>query len=537
MSSSTNDSWAAARQSFADQFEREASGFTYRRSQEGPAIRVSTEEYSRFIDEFDRSVRRTNWMIYIGLTLVFGGIIGFSLLRGSDLSQGAILVGIGLVMIPYFAYYRWAWAAPARELAGRTPIAGERSSEEIRRIRFQRMTYGQLAGAAFAGLVIPLIGSSRQDVFSGWNRLWLVFGGAVVLLATIQAFRKWRFEREDSHRNLPPRLAFREVAEPVQDSMLRAKHRLWRYLPLAVILLGGAFIALTTPGKQLAKQPSFWSLVMIGGGGWSLFTVARGFSKGQVEPFARGFYNTYDRETQPKRFWASMAWNAVFGGFCLWVAFAITRDASAQAVQDRCYNQHSELSDRESFDACTKLIEGRAGLTYLSMGDAYVYRAIANEGLGDRGRALADYTEAIRLKPADGYAFLQRGLIYLDSMRLDQAATDFSRAHEIDPKSPWPLANRGMAYAWENDRARAEADFAAVRAIDPTNIVVLHGEGVLNMNAGNLESAVENFTAALRQDPSDAWSIQMRADAYQQMGEFDRARQDREKLTGLRARQ
>ena len=85
----------------------------------------------------------------------------------------------------------------------------------------------------------------------------------------------------------------------------------------------------------------------------------------------------------------------------------------------------------------------------------------------------------------------------------------------------------------KNDRARAEADFARVRDIDRANVVVLHGEGVLAMNAGNLESAVESFTAALGRNPSDAWSIQMRADAYQQMGEFQKARQDREKLRQL----
>lgn len=136
------------------------------------------------------------------MTLALGGIIGFSLVRGTDLSQGAIVIGIGFAMIPYFAFYRWAWAAPARELEGRTPIAGERPSDEVRRIRFRRITYGQLASAAFGGVMIPFIGSSRQNVFLGWNRLWLVFGGALVLLAAVQAFRKWRFEQEDWFGNV-----------------------------------------------------------------------------------------------------------------------------------------------------------------------------------------------------------------------------------------------------------------------------------------------------------------------------------------------
>jgi hypothetical protein len=321
MISSPADTWGRVRQTFADQFERDGTNFIYRRSQTGDAIRVSAEERANFIEEFDRNLRRAKWIIYIGVTLVLGGFIGFSLLRGSDSSQAAILIGIAIAMIPYFAYYRWTWAAPTRELGSRTPIAGERSADDVRRLRFRRLTYRQLAAAAFGGVMIPFFGSSRQDVFSGWNRLWFAFGCALVLLCAVQAFRKWRFEQEDSYSNVIPPRSDRDRTERARDSTPPKKKQLWRYLPIAVILLGLAFIAYTSAGKQLAKEPSFWPMLMIGFGGWSLFTVVRGFSKGQIEPFARGFYNTYRRETQPKRFWASMTWNGIFGCLCVWLAF------------------------------------------------------------------------------------------------------------------------------------------------------------------------------------------------------------------------
>ena len=47
------------------------------------------------------------------------------------------------------------------------------------------------------GAILPLTLRSDTDVLHGWGRLWLVFGAALVLLAGIQAFRKWRFEREN----------------------------------------------------------------------------------------------------------------------------------------------------------------------------------------------------------------------------------------------------------------------------------------------------------------------------------------------------
>lgn len=567
MSTSAADSWGRIRQTFADQFDQDGASFIYRRSQKGEAIRVSAEERSKFIEEFDRNVGRAKWMIYLGITLVLGGIIGFSLLRGTDLSQGTIFIGIGLAMIPYVVFYRWAWAAPARELAGRTPIAGERPSDEVRRIRFQRMTYGQLAGAAFGGAVIPFIGSSRQDEFSGWNRLWLVFGGALVLFAGIQAFRKWRFEQDDSYNNVIRRSPSVGVTEPAEEPTAPFTSKLWRYVPIAVILLGIAFIAYTSAGKQLAQQPSFWPILMIAFGCWSLITVVRAFSKGQIEPLARGFYDTYQRETQPKRFWASMTWNAILGCICLWGAFMMTRDAAAQALQDRCYNEGRKYQPQDMLQACNQLLAGKASSRGWSRADVFVARGISYEGLGRPEAAIADYTTAISLQPKDPEAyydralsyekigdipralndygsaiwqnpkdadfFFRRGLIYLNMRRWDDAINDLTRSHDLDPKNAWPLANRGLAYAWKSDAAHSKQDFAAVRAIDPQNRVMLHGEGLMYMFGGDLNAAVDRFSAAISHDPSDAWSLQMRADAYQQMGDFDKAREDRGRLLQL----
>ena len=303
--------WEGIEQSFTEQFEKDGSSFVYRRSQKGVAIRVSAAERTKFLDDFGQDLRRAKWICYAGLALVLGGLLGFSLFSHSDLSQITITAGIASVIVPYFVYFQRAWAGPGRELSRRTPIAGERSPEEVKRLRFARMKYNQLAAAAFGGAVLPFLGSAHEGVFSGWNKLWLVLGGGLIVLAAVQTFRKWRFEHEDLNGSSAAR-------SPDQDIIGRAAaispagKAQWRYLFLAVILIGPALIAYTPEGKQLAKAPSFWPIIMVGGGAWSLFTVARGLSAGRIEPIARGFYTTYERQTQPKRFWASMSWNALF---------------------------------------------------------------------------------------------------------------------------------------------------------------------------------------------------------------------------------
>ena len=439
MFTSRTDNWGRVRQSFADQFEPDGTSFIYRRSQKGEALRVSSDERARFVDDFNRNVRLAKWIIYIGMTVVLGGIVAFSVLRGSDLSQLAIFAGLGAVMIPYFAYYRWAWTAPARELSGRTPVAGERSPEEVQRLKFQRVSYSQLGIAAMAALAFPFIGSSQhEDIFFGWNRLWLVSGAALLLFVAVQAFRKWRIEQEDSYRyvgGIPPRL---DRIQPPDEAGSQDKGRpIGRYVFLLAVLVALPLLLLTPVGKQFVRSPSFFPILMVGCGGWALFSVARGFANGRIEPFVRGFYKTYERAAEPKRFWASMAWNGVFGCFCLWLAFQMTEQrAGRTAVQDRCYNEGTTYSQRDVTVACNELLEEATVAIREHPKDAsgYFNRGYAFEHNGDLDHAIADFSQVIRLTPGNAGAYYYRWAAYKDLGDDDQAAADFATLSRLDPK-------------------------------------------------------------------------------------------------------
>lgn len=531
-------SWDSARQAFADQFEQDTGGLVYRRSRKGEAIRVSAEERQEFIDGFDRDLWRAMFVMIASTTLMLGGISLLSVLKGWNLPEGVVVVGIFAASIPYFAYYRWAWGAPSRALEGRTPIARERSPDEVRQLRFQRMTYRNLAAAAGAAVVLPLVGSRHDHLFSGWGRLWLAAGAALLLFVGVQAFRKWQFDQQEGDRasSLPQPQHRTMIDASVQGPAdLPDKKSAWRFVPLAVIALGFAFVAYTAAGHRFAQAPMFWPAVVAAIGAWALFSVAQGFRKGKVMPFIRGFADSYGRETQPKRFWASMAWNCALGVGLLWFALIGSGPPARNAVEEHCSNQQNEFPANESLDACTQLIDGRARLTYLSKDEAYVYRGLADASLGDRRGALADYSEAIRLNPSDTYAYLDRGLILSETMRLNEAVTDFSRAHELDPKSPWPLANRGLVYAMMKDSAHAEADFRAVEATDRSNAIVLRGRAVLSINDLDMADAVKYLTASLKRDPDNVWAVRTRAWAYRQLGDDQDADADiarYEKLSG-----
>ena len=80
---------------------------------------------------------------------------------------------------------------------------------------------------------------------------------------------------------------------------------------------------------------------------------------------------------------------------------------------------------------------------------------------GDTDRAIADYTEAIRLDPKLANAYNNRGTAYRDKGDTDRAIADFTEAIRLDPKYANAYVNRGLAYEKLADFARARSDFNA----------------------------------------------------------------------------
>lgn len=190
-----NTHFDRVRQMFADQFEPDGKGFLYRKSARGAPIRVTETERDRFVESFNQRIRYTTWWIVPLTILLIGLLTFFAPDVDSASSQVAIWVGIGLILAPFLLFYYWAWNAPSRELERRPMVGAERSREEIRRIMFAKLTYRQLAFVPLAAVAMVWNVSEKNDVFHGWGRLWLVFGGGLIAIACVQAIRKWIHER------------------------------------------------------------------------------------------------------------------------------------------------------------------------------------------------------------------------------------------------------------------------------------------------------------------------------------------------------
>lgn len=309
----------SARKLFAEQFEQDAHGITYRRYQKGAAFRVTQEERDRFIRQFDRAMSRGFWAVAAVILTVSASVIALSIRGVSELHEPLLYAVMGALVLAYVWYVHWAWVAPTRALARRTPVASKRSAAEVRQLTFARLSYGQLVLAGLAGAILPLVLAADNDPFIGWSGIWLAAGAALVSLAVIQAFRKWRFERKSNSGSAI--LQQRGSGfDPFGLGSASNGYGLLRYIPVALFLGGIAFIAYTDAGRRLAAKPSFLPILFTAFACWSLFTVVRGLQTGQVQPFVKGMNDTYDRSGAPRRYWASIAWNSIVGLGLIWIA-------------------------------------------------------------------------------------------------------------------------------------------------------------------------------------------------------------------------
>ena len=68
------------------------------------------------------------------------------------------------------------------------------------------------------------------------------------------------------------------------------------------------------------------------------------------------------------------------------------------------------------------------------------------DGNGEYNKAIADYTEAIRLDPKYKQAYTNRGVSYAKKGEYDKAIADFTEAIRLNPTQPMSYMNRANAY-------------------------------------------------------------------------------------------
>ncbi len=159
-------------------------------------------------------------------------------------------------------------------------------------------------------------------------------------------------------------------------------------------------------------------------------------------------------------------------------------------------------------------------------GSAYQNRAVLEAKLGRNAAALRDFDSALKARPpASGTAsiYLNRGVLYLGLGRLEEAVADFTTAMGKDPDNPDYYVNRGVAYGQLGELGKAVSDFNAAIRLAPENPKGYMNRGLAYMMAGQTALAIEDFNSAVSLDPKDAKAYYNLGTAYKKSGDAELA--------------
>src|SRR5580700_8435230 len=116
--------------------------------------------------------------------------------------------------------------------------------------------------------------------------------------------------------------------------------------------------------------------------------------------------------------------------------------ALADSKEDAANCSSNEAN--RSITGCTNFIAHGASKANLAI--AYNNRGWAYINKGDYESAIADYDQAIRLKPDYPEAYNGRGIAHDDKAEYDRAIADYDQAIRLKPDYPEAYNGRGIAH-------------------------------------------------------------------------------------------
>jgi tetratricopeptide (TPR) repeat protein len=196
--------------------------------------------------------------------------------------------------------------------------------------------------------------------------------------------------------------------------------------------------------------------------------------------------------------------------------------AIAQSTQPNC-------EGRSSVEAATQAIQ-QSPKDKNELAAMYACRGEAYEVAGDSAKAIADYTQAIKLAPRNGWHYRARGLVYLAGAAYARAIADFGSAIRF-AKANSPLqitayVGRATAYYAQNRYDLCIRDASQVIKVDAGIAEAYRLRGLAQREKGKFDLALDDFAKALQLNPADSRIWANRARLYATRGQFDLAVSD-----------
>lgn len=132
----------------------------------------------------------------------------------------------------------------------------------------------------------------------------------------------------------------------------------------------------------------------------------------------------------------------------------------------------------------------------------YYNRGFVYLNQGKFNEAIQDFNEAIKIKPDYTEVYINRGIMYYEAGNLPQALLDYNKALTIDPHVAQAYFNRGDLYAKQNNLAQALLDYTKAIEINPDYAEAYTNRGSIYVKQGDLTHALFNYNKAIELYPA-----------------------------------
>ena len=167
--------------------------------------------------------------------------------------------------------------------------------------------------------------------------------------------------------------------------------------------------------------------------------------------------------------------------------------------------------------------------------DTYFRRGYAKEEIGDYRGAIADYTEAIRLKPDFAYAYGNRGAVKSKLGQHFAAITDYDIAIRLKPNFAQAYNNRGLTKDKLEQYAAAVADYNTAIRLESNFALAYNNRGLAKDKLGQYAAAITDYDIAIRLKPNFAPTYYNRGSTKNELGQYAAAIADYNTAIRLKA--
>jgi tetratricopeptide (TPR) repeat protein len=158
------------------------------------------------------------------------------------------------------------------------------------------------------------------------------------------------------------------------------------------------------------------------------------------------------------------------------------------------------------------------------------------EGLSDRRKQIAAYTEAIKARPQYAWGYFMRGVAHGQLNERDPAIADYDAAIRIQPRFAEAFNNRAIQKLEKRDFDGALADFDDAVRLRSDWFHARINRSVLRQRKGDLAGARADLDALVRDFPELPAAWNNRGTALQALGDKDAAAADFRKAIALDAK-